>query len=68
MANEEHLAILKKGPEAWNQWRWRNRDMSAPPLDPGIPADPADCAGVEPTTCRVASPVVERCGSLQTLS
>jgi TIR domain/Pentapeptide repeats (8 copies) len=33
VANEEDLKILRKGPEAWNQWRWQNRDMSAPPLD-----------------------------------
>lgn len=31
MANEEHLAILKKGAWEWNQWRWRN-DISVPDL------------------------------------
>jgi hypothetical protein len=32
MANEEHVAILKKGPESWNEWRWRNRDVGVPDL------------------------------------
>jgi len=27
MANEEHLAILKRGVEAWNQWREKNPDI-----------------------------------------
>jgi len=27
MANEEHLAILKQGVEAWNQWRKKNPDI-----------------------------------------
>jgi len=27
MANEEHLAILKQGAVAWNQWRKRNLDI-----------------------------------------
>jgi uncharacterized protein YjbI with pentapeptide repeats len=27
MANEEHLARLKQGVEAWNQWRETNRDI-----------------------------------------
>ncbi len=30
MANEDHLAILKKGVEEWNEWRKRN---------PGVPID-----------------------------
>ena len=28
MANEEHLAILKRNPEAWNQWRYENLDVT----------------------------------------
>jgi TIR domain/Pentapeptide repeats (8 copies) len=28
VANEEHLAILKKGVEAWNEWREKNRDVT----------------------------------------
>jgi hypothetical protein len=24
MSNEEHLAILKQGVEAWNEWREKN--------------------------------------------
>ena len=27
MANPEHLAILKKGVEEWNRWRWKNGDI-----------------------------------------
>jgi hypothetical protein len=27
MANEEHLAQLKQGVEAWNQWRAVNHDI-----------------------------------------
>ena len=27
MANEEHVAILKKGVEAWNAWRDENPDI-----------------------------------------
>jgi uncharacterized protein YjbI with pentapeptide repeats len=32
MANEEYLKILKEGPESWNEWRWRNRDVGVPDL------------------------------------
>ena len=32
MANEEYLKILKEGPEAWNQWRWENREVGVPDL------------------------------------
>lgn len=28
MANEEHLEILKKGPEVWNSWREKNPDIT----------------------------------------
>jgi len=28
MANEQHVALIKKGPEAWNQWREENPDES----------------------------------------
>jgi hypothetical protein len=27
MANEEHLAMLRKGPEAWHRWRERHADV-----------------------------------------
>ena len=27
MANDEHLAILKKGVDAWNAWRDKNPDI-----------------------------------------
>ena len=28
MANEQHVELVKKGPEAWNQWREENPDAS----------------------------------------
>ena len=28
MANDEHIAILKKGVAAWNAWRHENPDIS----------------------------------------
>jgi hypothetical protein len=28
MANAEHLEILAKGVEMWNEWRWRNPNAS----------------------------------------
>jgi len=28
MANDEHVAMLKKGVDAWNGWRDENPDMS----------------------------------------
>jgi Pentapeptide repeats (8 copies) len=27
MANDEHVAILKKGADAWNRWRVENPDI-----------------------------------------
>jgi hypothetical protein len=27
MANDEHVALLKKGAEVWNEWRSENPDM-----------------------------------------
>jgi hypothetical protein len=27
MANDEHIALLKKGPDAWNAWRRENPDI-----------------------------------------
>ena len=27
MANEEHVAILKRGVKAWNRWREQNREV-----------------------------------------
>src|SRR5580658_5943076 len=27
MANDEHVALLKKGVDAWNEWRRENRDV-----------------------------------------
>ena len=27
MANEEHVALLKQGAEAWNAWRHENPDI-----------------------------------------
>ncbi len=32
MVNFEHLALLKQGVEAWNQWRQANPDLSEPDL------------------------------------
>lgn len=31
MANEEHLAILKQGPEVWNKWRLENAEIAPSP-------------------------------------
>ena len=27
MANDEHVALLKKGVDAWNEWRGENPDI-----------------------------------------
>jgi len=27
MANEEHVALLKRGVDAWNAWRLKNPDV-----------------------------------------
>jgi hypothetical protein len=32
MANPEHLKILKKGVEVWNEWREVNRSVYSPDL------------------------------------
>jgi hypothetical protein len=32
MANEEHLAQVKQGVEAWNQWREANRNIGPDPF------------------------------------
>jgi hypothetical protein len=37
MANDEHVEMLKKGVDAWNEWR-RDNPYIAPPLKPGLGA------------------------------
>ena len=32
MANDEHVALLKKGVDAWNKWRLENPDIIYPDL------------------------------------
>src|SRR5712675_1684188 len=44
MANEEHLAILKQGVEAWNAWRHKN-PRTRPDLD-GAKLHQANLSGV----------------------
>ena len=44
MANEEHLAILKQGVEAWNKWRSDHTDVR-PNLD-GADLNEAELNGV----------------------
>lgn len=44
MANPEHLKILKRGINAWNEWRAANRTGS---LLPGGVQDPVDLAGAD---------------------
>jgi hypothetical protein len=36
MANDKHVAILKKGVKAWNKWRDENPDIP-PDLNGGSP-------------------------------
>jgi hypothetical protein len=45
MANEEHLARLKQGVEAWNQWLWTHRDIR--PNLGGADLSGAHLAGVD---------------------
>jgi len=51
MANEEHLAILKKGVDAWNEWRKRNRGV---PIDlRGADLKKANLRGVDFSKARL---------------
>jgi len=45
MANEEHLAILRKGVQDWNQWRERNPGIQ--PILTGADLRDADLGGVD---------------------
>jgi hypothetical protein len=44
MANDEHVALLKQGVEAWNQWREENPDIRCPDLV-GADLNGADLTG-----------------------
>lgn len=52
MAKKEHLAILRRGPEAWNKWRAANLDIS-PELG-GVDLRGADLRGVDLSRARLA--------------
>jgi uncharacterized protein YjbI with pentapeptide repeats len=55
MANDEHVAILKKGVLAWNEWRFKNRvlhpDLSGATLN-GLDLTGATLARADPTNVR----------------
>ena len=40
MANEEHLARLKQGVEAWNQWRTAHSEIQPDLSEQTSPAEP----------------------------
>jgi hypothetical protein len=56
MANDEHVAMLRKGVAAWNEWRLQNRgirpDLSGANLD-GVPLIGAHLSGVDLTAAHL---------------
>jgi TIR domain/Pentapeptide repeats (8 copies) len=52
MANDEHVAILKKGVDAWNEWRRRENESLWPDLS-GADLTEADLRGANLTDARL---------------
>src|SRR5215472_2050008 len=56
MANDDHVAILKKGVLAWNEWRFKNQvlhpDLSGATLDGLDLTGETLGAGADPTSAR----------------
>lgn len=62
MANEEHLAILKNGVEAWNLWRKENPDVEEPDISG------ADLRGEPLAAARLDNAILKHAGSTKQFS
>ena len=58
MANEEHLAILKKGVKNWNEWRKANPDITPDLSGAGLNDTNLDGADLRHVSLQGANPAV----------